>query len=70
MSEATLKTILAEMRMMRDEVEDMRGEMSVMHQKIDGLSVLLTMLAGAQVYDEDDDDFGSLMDDVGEDNPQ
>ena len=55
-------------RTVRDEMSEMREEMEVVHQKIDGLSVLLTMLAGAAV--EIEDSAASLMDEIGEDNPQ
>ncbi len=69
MSERLLKELLAETRLMREELSEMREDLDVVHQKVDGLSVLLTMLAGAGV-ERDEDRLGALMDEIGEDNPQ
>ena len=69
MSERVLKELMAEIRLLREEVSDMHDSLDIAHQKIDGLSVLLTMLAGATVATEEDE-LAAMMDEIGEDNPQ
>ncbi|ETW11794.1 hypothetical protein ATO8_16143 [Roseivivax marinus] len=69
MSDAVLKELLAEVRMMREEMSEMREDFDMAHQKIDGLSVLLSLLAGATVETERDR-LDEMMDEIGEDNPQ
>ncbi|SFD82038.1 hypothetical protein [Roseivivax sediminis] len=69
MSDGVLKELMAEIRLLREEVSDMHDSLDIAHQKIDGLSVLLTMLAGATVATEEDE-LAAMMDEIGEDNPQ
>ncbi|SLN42572.1 hypothetical protein ROJ8625_02082 [Roseivivax jejudonensis] len=69
MSDAVLKQLLSEVRLLREEISEMREDAELAHQKIDGLSVLMTMLAGATMEVERDG-LEAMMDDIGEDNPQ
>ncbi|ETX14581.1 hypothetical protein OCH239_02940 [Roseivivax halodurans JCM 10272] len=69
MSDAVSKELLAEIRLMREEMSELHDELDIVHQKVDGLSVLLTMLAGASVEVEEDD-MAAMMAELGDDNPQ